>query len=116
MSWAKLLAEKAVAPLPSTKQEPANLRTIVTRSPRDVLAPGLSADTRFVMAYDAVRTLSLMVVRAPGYRPRSTGAHYHAFAALEAADPRSQLFRRTSIAAVSSGMFRSTRLRRDHRH
>ena len=31
----------------------------------------LSADTRFVLAYDAARTLSLIVVRAAGYRPRS---------------------------------------------
>jgi hypothetical protein len=38
------------------------------------------------MAYDDARTLSLMVVRAAGYRPRSAGAHYHTFAALEAAD------------------------------
>lgn len=50
------------------------------------MAPGLSADARFVIAYDAARTLSLMVVRAAGYRPRSAGAHYHTFAALEAAD------------------------------
>jgi len=87
MNWAKLLADKAVVPLPPTKQEIDNLRSIVARSLRDVLAPGLSVDARFVMAYDAARTLSLMIVRAAGYRPRSTGAHYHTFAALEAADP-----------------------------
>lgn len=87
MSWAKLLADKAVAPLPPTKQELDNLRTIVARSLRDVLAPGLSVDARFVLAYDAARTLSLMIVRAAGYRPRSAGAHYHTFAALECADP-----------------------------
>lgn len=87
MSWAKLLADKAVAPLPSTKQEIDNLRSIVARAMRDVLAPGLSVDTRFVMAYDAARTLSLMIVRAAGYRPRSVGAHYYTFAALEAVDP-----------------------------
>jgi len=34
-----------------------------------VTAVGLSADYRFVMAYDAARTLSLLVVRAAGYRP-----------------------------------------------
>jgi hypothetical protein len=38
------------------------------------------------IAYDAARTLLLMVVRAAGYRPRSAGAHFHTFAALEAAD------------------------------
>ena len=46
----------------------------------------LSADTRFVLAYDAARTLSLIVVRAAGYRPRSAGGHYNTFLALGAAD------------------------------
>src|SRR5207302_11142797 len=93
MSWAKLLADKTITPLPPTKQELDNLRSIVIRSLHDVSASGLSADTRFVIAYDAARTLSLMVVRAAGYRPRSAGAHYNTFAALEAVDP--------SFAAVS---------------
>jgi hypothetical protein len=39
------------------------------------------------MAYDAARTLSVMIVRAAGYRPRSVGGHYNTFLALEAADP-----------------------------
>lgn len=49
--------------------------------------PGLSADARFIMAYDAARTLSLMIVRAAGYRPKAVGGHYNTFLALEAADP-----------------------------
>ena len=53
-------------------------------------APGLSADTRFVLAYDAARTLSLIVVRAGGYRPRSVGARYNTFLALGTADPAFQ--------------------------
>jgi hypothetical protein len=52
-----------------------SLRSIVTRSLKDATAPGLSADTRFVPAYDAARTLSPIVVRAEGYRPRSVGGH-----------------------------------------
>lgn len=76
MSWEKLPADKAVVSLPSTKQELDNLCSIVTRSLRDVLAQRLSADSRFVIAYDAARTLSLMVVRAADYRPRSAGVHY----------------------------------------
>jgi len=38
------------------------------------------------MAYDAARTLSLLVVRASGYRPRARGGHYNTFLALEMAD------------------------------
>ena len=86
MSWEKLLADRAVTTLPATKQEIDNRRSIVARSLRDVTASGLSADARFIIAYDAARTPALMVVRAAGYRPRSAGPHYHTFAALEAAD------------------------------
>ena len=86
MSWKKLLANKnVVSELPS-KAELDNLRSIVVRSMKDAAAPGLSADARFVMSYDAARTLSLMIVRAAGYRPRSIGGHYNTFLALEAAD------------------------------
>jgi hypothetical protein len=87
MSWAKLLASKTVTSLPTTKAELDNLRSIVQRSLNDVAATGLSTDARFTMAYDAARTLSLMMVRAVGYRPRTAGGHYNTFLALEAADP-----------------------------
>lgn len=86
MSWAKLLADKRVTVEPTSKGELDNLRSIVARSLRDVSVAGLSADIRFVLAYDAARTLSLIVVRSEGYRPRSVGGHYNTFLALEAAD------------------------------
>src|SRR5437588_3091663 len=87
MSWATLLADHRVTRVPPSKAELDNLRSIVARSFKDVAAPGLSADARFVMAYDAARTLSLIVVRSEGYRPRAVGGHYNTFLALEAADP-----------------------------
>jgi hypothetical protein len=87
MTWTKLLANKTITAISPTKGELDNLRSIVTRSLSDVAAAGLSADSRFIMAYDAARTLSLMIVRAAGYRPRSVGGHYNTFVALEAADP-----------------------------
>jgi hypothetical protein len=69
-----------------------------------VAAAGLSADARFIMAYDAARTLSLIIVRAEGYRPRSVGAHYNTFAALEAAD---------SAFAALSAYFDGCRMKRN---
>ena len=87
MSWAKLLNENRVTALAPNKVELDNLRSIVSRSLKDVTAAGLSADARFVTAYDAVWTLSLLIVRAAGYRPPSVGAHYNTFLALEVADP-----------------------------
>jgi hypothetical protein len=86
MSWAKLLGRYVTAE-PTSKAELDNLRSIVTRSLQDAVAAGLSADTRFVLAYDAARTLSLIVVRSEGYRPRSGGAHFNTFLALQEANP-----------------------------
>lgn len=105
MSWAKLLADRRVTKLPPSKAELDNLRSIVARSLRDATAVNLSADAQFVMAYDAVRTLSLMIVsggRVPAkidgrtlqYLPRSThratkentqGRHYMPKSALRQA-------------------------------
>jgi hypothetical protein len=87
MSWTKLLASKTVTPLPASKAELDKLRSLVARSLKDVAATGLSTDMRFILAYDAARTLSLMIVRAAGYRPKTVGGHYNTFLALEAADP-----------------------------
>jgi hypothetical protein len=77
MSWTKLLASKTVTPLPATKAELDKLRSLVARSLKDVAATGLSTDMRFILAYDAARTLSLMIVRAAGYRPKTVGGHYN---------------------------------------
>jgi hypothetical protein len=86
MTWAKLLANNNVTRQPAAKKELDNLRSIVSRSLKDVTAPGLSADARFIMAYDAARTLSLMIVRSSGYRHKAAGGHYNTFLALETAD------------------------------
>lgn len=77
MTWATLRASNKVTLLPGTKTELDSLRSIVARCLGDVAATGLSIDARFIMAYDAARTLSLMIVRACGYRPRSVGGHYN---------------------------------------
>jgi hypothetical protein len=87
MIWTELLNENRVAAEPPTKQEMDNLRSIVRLRISDLHVKGLSHEQRFIIAYDAARTLSLMVVRAAGYRPRKHGGHFNTFAALEAADP-----------------------------
>jgi len=87
MSWIPLLTDRRVTAEPPSKQELDNLRSIVARSLKDVTTPGLSADTRFVLAHDAARTASLIVVRAEGYRPRSVGGHSNTSLALGEADP-----------------------------
>src|SRR5580658_7270935 len=77
MSWTKLLTANRVAAESPSKAELDNLRSIVTRCLKDATATGLSDDGRFVQAYDAARTLSLIVVRASGYRPKSSGGYHH---------------------------------------
>src|SRR5580698_8049005 len=86
MRWEQLLSDGRVTRADPSKQELDDLRSIVARSLKDVTAPGLSADARFIMAYDAARTLSLMIVRSSGYRPKAAGGHYNTFLALEIAD------------------------------
>jgi hypothetical protein len=86
VTWAKLLASNNVTRQFATKKELDNLRSIVSRSLKDVTAPGLSADARVLMAYDAARTHSLTIVRSSGYRPKAAGGHYNTFLALETAD------------------------------
>jgi hypothetical protein len=66
MIWAKLLASNRVTQQPSAKAELDSLRSIVARCFGGVTAKGLSADARFIMAYDTARTLSVMIVRAAG--------------------------------------------------
>jgi hypothetical protein len=68
MSWKKLLTDGRVTRVPPDKAELDNLRSIVIRGMKSVTMPGLSADARFIMAYDAARTLSLIVARPAGYR------------------------------------------------
>src|SRR4051812_2669602 len=87
MTWGKLLNENRVAAEPSSKSELDNLRSIVARCMSDMKAQGLSDEQRFIIGYDAARTLSLMIVRACGYRPKRAGYHYYTFQALAAAAP-----------------------------
>lgn len=81
-----MLREKRVEALGPTKPELDDLRTIVDRCFSDMKAGGLSHEQKFIIAYDAGRTLSMMIVRAAGYRPKKFGGHYNTFAGLEAAD------------------------------
>jgi hypothetical protein len=87
VTWQELLNKKSITAEPTSKSEIDNLRSIVSRSLANVAVPGLATDIRFILAYDAARTLALMIVRSEGYRPRAVGGHYNTFIALEAADP-----------------------------
>ena len=87
ISWSKLLSDNRVTKLPPSKAELDNLGLIVARSLKGVSAAGLSANARFMMAYDAAQTLSLIVVRHRAMGRSEYGGHYNTFLALETADP-----------------------------
>jgi hypothetical protein len=87
MSWQKLLDAGNVAAEPTSRSEMDDLRSIVKRCQADALVPGLSNEARFVFAYDAVRNLSVMMIRAAGYRPKKFGGHHNTFLALAEVDP-----------------------------
>jgi hypothetical protein len=76
-----------VAQEPASKQEISELRSLVARNLSDAAAAGLSEDGRYDFAYNAFRTLAVMVVRASGYRVKAmAGSHKCTFEALETAD------------------------------
>jgi hypothetical protein len=86
MNWIDLQSAGRVTPQSPDKAELDKLRSIVNLRLSDVNAVGLSDEQRFIIAYDAARTLALMVVRASGYRPRKAGFHFNTFKALAVAD------------------------------
>lgn len=72
-----MLAANSVQPHTPTKTEIDDLRGVVARNLADAALPGLSADNRLGLAYEAALVLSKMAVHATGYRVRSgvPGAH-----------------------------------------
>ena len=85
MPWTELLAENRVEPHVASKQELDGLRSAVARNLRDASVPGLSADNKFGLAYEAGLLLAKMVVTCAGYRVKGHGAHQTTFAALKLA-------------------------------
>ena len=86
MTWTELESQRRVAPEPAAKSEIDQLRALAERNLADAALPGLSADGRFSMAYNAARTLVTIAIRACGYRVKQAGGmHRNTFLALPAA-------------------------------
>jgi len=83
---------------PTRPEEIARLVEVARRDLADAAASGLSVDRQFSTAYEAAFTLSTVVLRAAGYRTRSSaGHHFLTFAVLpeflgEAAAPRARYY------------------------
>lgn len=66
----------------ASRQEIADLKAIVRRDLHDAHDTGISADWRFGIAYNACLKLCTILLRAEGYRPAQSSAHYRTLAAL----------------------------------
>jgi hypothetical protein len=88
VTWKQLQDERRISPEPTDRTEIESLRAVISRSLSDAHLKGLSCDGRFGHAYDAARTLAVIVVRASGYRIKGEGGgHYNTFLALKVAEP-----------------------------
>ena len=88
LTWQKLLDDDRVVADVASEAELRNLGELMERCLADARVPALSPEGRFVFAYDAVRTGTLRLIRAAGYRPTTHvhGGHQNLFLALGAVD------------------------------
>jgi hypothetical protein len=85
MTWKELLAAGRVESHLTSKQELDDLQKAVRRNLHDATLPGLSADNKFGLAYEAGLLLAKMAVACAGYRVKGQGAHQTTFVALKLA-------------------------------
>jgi hypothetical protein len=66
----------------TSREEIGNLLEIVQRDLKDAQGPGLSADWRFGIAYNAALKLCTVLMYCEGFRPEKNLAHYRTLQAL----------------------------------
>lgn len=83
MGWGRLLEQRRVERIKTTREEIHSLLRLAERATADANIEAVSAEGRFDSAYDAARALATAAIRAEGYRVRATsGSHYFTFLAL----------------------------------
>ncbi|MGD0384465.1 MAG: hypothetical protein ABSA77_13170 [Thermoguttaceae bacterium] len=85
MTWQELLDANRVEKHTTTRQELDDLRKAINRNLHDADLPGLSADNKFGLAYEAGLLLAKMAVACAGYRVKGQGGHQTTFASLKLA-------------------------------
>ena len=83
MSWDRLLAAGRIARHRTSAAELDALRGAIALNLGDAALPGLSADNRYGLAYEAVLLAAKLAVAAAGFRVKAVpGAHRATFEAL----------------------------------
>ncbi|HUW22633.1 MAG TPA: hypothetical protein VMW39_01180 [bacterium] len=67
----------------TSKKEIGNLLELVKRDIKDAKVKGLSADRKFVTAYNAVLQLATILLYCKGYKPEGAGHHFTVFQAMK---------------------------------
>lgn len=80
--WQRLLASGRLRRQPVSSAEVQRLLGVVSRDLADARLAGLSADRRFATAYNAALQLTIVVLRAEGYRTDGLGHHRTAITTL----------------------------------
>ena len=82
MSFERFLEERRLRPHRTNKDDLRHLLEIAERDIADAEVEGLSADRRFLIAYDAALTLSTIPLYSAGYETHGTGHHWVTFQLL----------------------------------
>ncbi|MBY0405163.1 MAG: hypothetical protein K2X66_14795 [Cyanobacteria bacterium] len=82
MTLQKWLDEKRIKPHQTTAEEINSLYKLVERDLTDAEVPGLSADMRYTITYNAALQLATIVLYASGYRTSKMGHHWVTFQLL----------------------------------
>lgn len=77
MSLEQWLSEGKLKPHRTNRQEIGQLLQAVDRNIQDASIEALSADNRFIIAYQAVLQLSTIVLYTNGYRPSASKGHHY---------------------------------------
>lgn len=82
MNFKSLLAQGRLRPHSTNKEEIQEMLRIAMRDLDDASVQGLSADRRFLIAYDASLTLATIPLHCSGYETHGAGHHWMTFQVL----------------------------------
>jgi len=85
VTWTQLLANNEVQRHKTSKNELDKLRAVIARDLGDASLDGISADRRFVTAYNAALQAAKMAIACAGYRVAGAGHHRVSFEVLRLA-------------------------------